>query len=371
MRVRVKKFLSQTVFILLISLLILVFLEGGLRIIYHFKKGAQGDLNPYYSSGVILNSDYAKALWQDFKKQYAIPMPYVHWIYGLQSSQNTEVQANGLRKTYFNSTDPKARKVFCFGGSTLWGTGAEDKETTPSHLAKILNQKGPFVVMNYGQSAYFSTQQTVALSLERLKGNIPDVVLFYDGANDSYVGGYSPGDPYQFEHYEAWEKRFRKVTLKRYFSRKWDRSTLHRLLEDLGLFPNPKKIYDQKISDEDIKQRAEVLVAAYLRNVGFVKKLSHEYGFKAYFFWQPSLLAGTKKTLSPHEEKTLDSHSSKWREITKRAYQKMDEKTLPPSFFNISHIFDTENRPIYLDWCQISGESNKKVAEEMVSRMEI
>ena len=73
-----------------------------------------------------------------------------------------------------------------FGGSTTFGDGARDDYTVSSWLQKILDDT-PYCteVTNFGQEGYVSSQELLLL-LEQLRiKNTPDLVVFYDGINDS------------------------------------------------------------------------------------------------------------------------------------------------------------------------------------------
>ena len=91
---------------------------------------------------------------------------------------------NGLRATWNppprdGADAPPPVRVFTFGGSTMWGWGARDDYTIASYLSKLLYEKGYRAeVTNYGQIAYVSTQETIALLRCVQRGDVPDIVLF-------------------------------------------------------------------------------------------------------------------------------------------------------------------------------------------------
>ncbi len=101
------------------------------------------------------------------------------------------VDKKGLRKTWNSFVDPGAKntlKIFFFGGSTGWGMGARDDHTVPSELSRMLSEKlsCSVEVTNFSENGYVATQSLLMLMLELRQGNIPDVVLFYDGINDAF-----------------------------------------------------------------------------------------------------------------------------------------------------------------------------------------
>src|SRR5262247_740272 len=118
--------------------------------------------------------------------------PYVYWRRTPRRGEYINIGPDGLRKTVNVSMSEGVShpiKVFMFGGSTMWGLGAGDDSTIPSVFANEAKNKGiNCEVVNFGQYAYVSTQEVIELTLQLQKGNIPDVVIFYDGVNDTFSG---------------------------------------------------------------------------------------------------------------------------------------------------------------------------------------
>ena len=76
-------------------------------------------------------------------------------------------------------------RVFVFGGSTMWGYGAPDWGTIPAYLQAGLHDiEDNICVVNHADVAFNSTQSLIKLMLELQRGNAPDMVIFYDGANE-------------------------------------------------------------------------------------------------------------------------------------------------------------------------------------------
>ena len=70
----------------------------------------------------------------------------------------------------------------------MWGTGVPDEYTIPSLLAKQFKEHGVsnICITNFGQGGWVNTQEMLELIMQIKKGNIPNMVVFYDGVNDSY-----------------------------------------------------------------------------------------------------------------------------------------------------------------------------------------
>ena len=115
--------------------------------------------------------------------------PYVYWRRQAYESPYINIDGRGIRRTWQSGpeTIPK-RRIFVFGGSAVWGSGARDEFTIPSTLAKTLGQAGVDAeVTNFGESGYVSTQELLTLLLELREGNVPDVAIFYNGPNDVFA----------------------------------------------------------------------------------------------------------------------------------------------------------------------------------------
>jgi lysophospholipase L1-like esterase len=112
--------------------------------------------------------------------------PYVNYIFSDIATAHIHIDADGMRRTANNpAITETVKKIFMFGGSTLAGYGVRDDETIPSYVAKAVNSKKPgHQISNYGQFAYNSSQSLMFLQLQLKKNNIPDLVVFYEGAND-------------------------------------------------------------------------------------------------------------------------------------------------------------------------------------------
>lgn len=70
--------------------------------------------------------------------------------------------------------------VWFFGGSTMWGTGASNDKTIPSHF----NSKTNLPVYNFGETGWNARQSLNQLINALGDGHKPNIVIFYDGVND-------------------------------------------------------------------------------------------------------------------------------------------------------------------------------------------
>ncbi len=106
------------------------------------------------------------------------------------------VDSVGHRRTAGNGVALGAKdtvRLFFFGGSTMWGTDLRDNATIASIAAQQLAAAAPkgvaVEITNFGETGYAFTQELIELELQLRSGNVPDVVLFYDGINDMAAAG--------------------------------------------------------------------------------------------------------------------------------------------------------------------------------------
>ncbi len=116
---------------------------------------------PYYTS-----QDWAEEYWRDFKitgvKQYR---PWVIWSRAPFEGTTININQDGIRETPGANCSATSYKVFTFGGSTMWGTGAPDWGTIATYLQAGLEslRDKPVCVVNFGETAFVSTQSIIEL----------------------------------------------------------------------------------------------------------------------------------------------------------------------------------------------------------------
>ena len=117
--------------------------------------------------------------------------PYVYFRQQPFQGHTITINAEGLRATWeppgtanAGETRPPP-KVLLLGGSSLWGFGARDDRTIPSLIAKELLTELRTQIRNLAEIGYVNTQEMIGVVHELQRGYRPDVVLFYDGVNDT------------------------------------------------------------------------------------------------------------------------------------------------------------------------------------------
>lgn len=320
-----------------------------------------------------VEKSWADSYWQEMrtilKKQYR---PYIVWGSAPFNGTTITINDKGQRQTPGADSSAAASRVFAFGGSTMWGWGSPDWGTIPAYLQQILpEQTGrPINIENFAESAYVSTQGLVRLLLLLEAGQVPDVVIFYDGVNDLFAARQT-GRPQTHQNLSHIASRFnnRKPSLT---SLLWTTNT-HKLLQRISAAlktADSKKQQDSIVPDPD--RLANELIENYLGIYRIVSALAKEYQFDYYFFWQPYILEG-KKNLTDEEERLLVdlNWELKMDETLKRlsraTYNKISRIT--PKYdhmYYLGEIFNNEIESIWIDtWGHVTPEGNELIAREM------
>ena len=360
MTLRKKTFFSlATVFFCLLAV------ELGLHAVAFVLSPGKG---PAVRKSPQVRVPWAKERLPAFYENPVVYEPFREWRMKKFSGEYIHISPDGIRKTYNPSfsNGQEIKKVFCFGGSTMWGSDARDEFTLPSLLSKKLNQDKPrFQVTNYGQCAYTLTQEVVHLTLLLKEGNIPDYVIFYDGVND-ISSAYKSGEPGKIHD-------LAKIRLKMggggaylwsQFASFWEENCMiyRALLTLRALLNKQAKTGRRPYSAEETQSLSDAIIADYVKNVRLVDALSKGFGFRYVFFWQPMLLTNA----APTEEELA---SRGWRnkgmvDFFRLTYEKAQKIQLP-HFHNISRLLDGKRGTLYVDYCHLCEEGNEIVANEI------
>jgi hypothetical protein len=276
------------------------------------------------------------------------------------ASPTLNIDEQGLRQTPGIDCSAGAYKVFVFGGSTMWGDGSPDWGTIPAYLQPGLQTiwAGPVCIINFAQPGFVSTQSVVTLLTELYEGNIPDLVIFYDGINDVF-GAYRSGQVGAHLTSEEIARQFNGNHLVKYV----ENSATFKLLQRVTA--NPQLItYETKNIPAD--RLADSVVKAYFGNYKTVEALAHYYHFDYLFFFQPALPLG-KKPLTPLEQMIKDEIDPALVTLYAETYQKARaEAPQYQYFYDISDVLDDQTALLWFDAYHIIPEGNKLVAQRML-----
>jgi lysophospholipase L1-like esterase len=374
-----------------ITLLLFGLLEGSLSLVYRLKDRL-GDSGSSSAPSRVLADTYPDPSWlktyyEEFSRSKHVRWePYVYWRREPYRGSFIHIDADGIRRT--TVTEPKARasrpplKVFMFGGSTLWGTGARDAFTIPSILARELQDRGVAAeIKNFGESGYVNAQEVIALLLQLVKGQIPDLVIFYDGFNDTFsayqqrIAGLPQNEFNRVKEFNLSQRSHFKKRARMVLTDVASRLATVRLLS--GLFTRSTAGNEEEvvanplgldIPASDDGSLARKVVERYAGNIELVQALSKYYRFRYLVYWQPTIFQ--KKHLTEYES----SHRNRAQTI-ERFFQQTHDALMQSRltkkgeypFSDLSLVFSDVKAPVYVDLMHHGESGNEIVAKRIAA----
>jgi hypothetical protein len=339
--------------------------------------GQPNDMVVHYQElSYFTEQDWSPLYWNEFKlalrKSY---FPYLIWRGRPFDGTMLTVDPSGFRHTPDAECRSDSYKVYVFGGSAIWGWGSPDWGTIPAFLQSGLQSKlgAPVCVMNYGENAYVSTQGIIHLILLLESGDVPDVVIFYDGVNDILAASQS-GMPIVHQNLSEISNLFEDHPAP--IVRSFQTSNSYHLLQMvLSQIPVSVKSSRSRVQyDPDLL--SDQVADSYLRNYEIVSSLADTYHFDSYFFWQPHILIGSKQ-LSSEEEKMITGLNWVLRldpplvELFQKTYKKIESETSSYDHLHyLGNIFDALQETVWIDtWGHVTPKANQIVSDELLRVM--
>ncbi len=350
-------------------LLFILFLEFSLKLFFTVRDRRYRDpIDQMAFADVYDGIPWAKEYSEEFKKSFVVSWhPYVYFRRKPFEGKYINVDASGVRKTWtaLETKEGAPFRIFVFGGSAAWGTGARDEFSIPSFLAKELSKLGHSVqVTNFAELGYVSTQEMTALFLELRGGNVPDLAIFYDGYNDalSAFRHQSAGLPQNEEN-----RHFEFNASKRYgwffLQNLWRNSAIARAMQACAR----KSGFDQPetLSLDKEAALAEEVVKNYEKTYRLIKAAGSEFGFSALFYWQANLVF---KTQLSNSEKEKSAEISEWTPFFRKISEELKSSAVlgRGDFRDFSGVFQTEKGPVFIDSVHVSESGNEFIARQML-----
>ncbi len=339
-----------------------------------------------YSGAASWASAYFQAMHNVRMRWY----PYVYWKTAPMRSAYLNIDAHSNRVNW-NQPPRNGRPllhVFCFGGSTTWGAGARDDYTIPSLLAKHLAGHPGYDVEvdNFGQMGWVTSQELIYLYELLRRGQRPDLVIFYDGVNDTFIG-YQNGIAglTQSEFLRAEEFGIMASSSGR---KKLYGAAIRTFLMNTGFFDLIKLVQHQDTGDIERKEVTPQGMIAYLAppsdfegtdaveqdvvniyqfNQQMVETLGTRFGFRALFYWQPVIYS--KSPLTPLERNFVGSRARQ--KFFAGTYQRVASVAQSAGINDISGILDNDRGHTYfIDAWHITEAGNDIVARRMAADAE-
>jgi lysophospholipase L1-like esterase len=241
----------------------------------------------------------------------------------------------------------------------------------------MIREKGVVCnVTNFGGSGYVSMQELIALELQLRQGNVPDLVVFYDGVNDTYAAwqqgaaGVPQNEQTRVLEFNLSNPKRRAERTTRLLQEYAARLALRRFAMSIAGKVGPKRAGTPAVPAASLAaddSLAQDVVDTYLGHIELVRALADRYGFQCLFFWQPTLFE--KRHLSPSELSQANLMKSEG-EFFRRTYDVVRRSNLEEKsgdrFRDMSTMFTDVREPIYFDFCHMGETGYEEVAAAMV-----
>jgi len=313
----------------------------------------------------LLDKSCKKIIYYDNKNQLPFYYSKNHKCYG-------ETVEDGLRKTYFQNINPQ-KKIYVFGGSTVWGTGSSDQFTIPSILQKKINSKNSekfYNVYNYGFSTLVSHQQFKLL--KQIKINKGDIIIFYDGNNDIWQANinknpYGTIIGYNSENKVIIFKNKIKFFLNNnsYFLQLIQKSRGKEKLECSNF----------NVNKDQIKKNFKI----YIEAIEKAKEYTMNKGGVFYHFFQPTLFTRASKTefeeymisTMPSPIMPCNSKNGVFEAATNYYFNNYETFATKLNGYNLGSIFDKYDEDFFIDLTHVNSLGNKIIANKIFEKLNL
>ena len=262
--------------------------------------------------------------------------------------------------------------VWFFGGSTMWGSGATDSQTIPSHFFDLTNTS----VYNFGESGWTSRQ-----SLNQLINAIgddykPSAVIFYDGVNDvifqcrsEYITLPIHNREFKLKNSvkpfgEIFKSKFLKFITSPYI--------------DLGKKFNIKLLSGNSINSKEYncdtnKEKASIIAKHLVNNWRTAYALSKSHGFQFYGILQPTLFTTTTnyEYLTSGAVKKNSQFEIQYNIVYDEIIKEIERNCELDKNFCSSMIDGRDwldgKKNIFWDWCHLNSYGNRVIAQRFES----
>jgi lysophospholipase L1-like esterase len=374
---RFSSFVSYTVFLIVVLACLLEFVSWAIWSVHPITR--QAELENQGASPVYAGADWSQEFWREEAGRRKKPTVYVPFrIWGVTNWHSKYINNDqGIGGVWRRTVNPvkcdavHRMTLWTFGGSTMYGTAVPDWATIPSYLSRDLNtaSAGCVVVSNFGVEGYVTDQELILLAEELKAGGHPDIVVFYDGVNDSSLAWALSGQPNAHFLFRAIKTRVegslsgRLDFLQKSYAVRLTTECLARLRGARAFTADIAKA----------QPNVGTTLDNYEANLRLIHALAEEYKFKPYCFWQPVLIYG-HKPMVPFEQEmaTRDasgtSAESAWFLTMANVYREAENRSARSgTFVFLGALFDSTQEPIYVDEAHLGPRGNELAAQAIAN----
>ncbi len=320
--------------------------------------------------------DWARAYWDEHMQivDHWNYQPYIVWRTWPFTGDYININQDGIRQTPESNCSDESYRIFVFGGSTMWGFGSPDWGTIPAYLqAGLAGLDTNVCVINQADVAFNSTQSIIKLLLELQQGNVPDMVIFYDGANDVTIANLTNEAGTHF-YLDAIEQAvqgnlaFGPPTAEAAPASplvEWLRqSATFRLVQNIVANPTTNEVgpalgsYSTEFIDS--------IMAVYLTNINTATLLADEYEFEFIAFWQPVLVMHDEPA-TDEEQRFLWEMPGGLPELFRVVYAQAEAAAATNDHLHyLGNVLENQAGDLWIDFNHLTPSGNEIVADKIL-----
>lgn len=340
--------------------------------------------------------DVALSIFEDYAAPKTSYRSFIGYRRQKYKGQAVTIGEDGFRESINHAYQ---NSVWFFGGSTMWGTGADDGRTIPSLFAKQSGED----VLNLGESGFNTIQELIQLQIMLAKGYVPKEVVFYDGVNDGYYFCQrDSNDQIRHAYTSRWitlksdyDDAMRKLKARpilnadrfvnqardffklplRFFRKEFDSlGNKLDLSSDIPILSmSMSKKYLHCDDDEFAKSAARITINSWRSAAAILKKR----GISVWFVLQPSAafmpqkyrldyIVNVKKQAIINESASYRSFYDTLKSEFRRSCDRFGDCS---NFIDLSELFFDVDENIFIDTCHVSPNGNAMVSKALLSRI--
>ena len=384
--------IKKTVFFLVLIILVLVVVEAGVRIMrfWAVRREISG-MERLVKANLSFNTfdlyrdkseaEAARRVYDSYDRLRSAYRPFVERkLLPSQKYPGININSWGYRGPEFEFRKKEGGlRIFLFGGSFVWGTGAtDDDHTVAGYLQQRLRQRlkaRPVEVINAGEPGYCQTQELILLLDEVLLFQ-PDIVIFLDGFNECYspFQGLPAGYPnHYFEFNKLLAKSYKppaEATLEGQLEFLKNRAAEQILtIHGSALWQTVADKVKSVALQQDIVQQ---LALRYLHNAELARSICGQRSIAFVAALQPCIFQG--KELTPEEQSVLQYWNRRFPGMD-RYYRatypgfrdKVKEGTEKKGLLllDLIDVFAGEKESFYADFVHLTNEGYGRIAARL------
>ncbi|MEA2905218.1 MAG: hypothetical protein QOG83_3345 [Alphaproteobacteria bacterium] len=276
---------------------------------------------------------------------------FVEWRGSEIKTADFNVGGPLMQRRTVNDNTEGSRKVYFFGGSTMWGAGSNDVQTIPSQFAAATRIHSE----NFAVPGYIAHQSLVNLIQLLQDGHRPDLVVFYDGINDVWAKCRREHDA----HSHMWERDYRAI-----LSDSKPDTFSHYLRAVVRLVERINNEISQSLGEgvydcASDPAKAEAIAENLVRDWQFASRLAKLFDAKFIGLFQPvSYLTGSAATRFKASRNLEPQFTAVYPLIRKKI-------AAGGEIHDLVSLFDPDES-VYLDFAHVNAVGNGYVAKKIV-----